>query len=203
MSCDVVRRPALRAVSAMSTRARRSFAFPVPFLIICAAIITVAPRAHAYSLEHCKWHSATIKFLPYGPASPGGPYYTPAVNAANAWTGTPTPIYYEQVSGGSYNVLVNASNYGATGFDGITYWVCSNGYFSGIVGSAWNTYYANGYSSTGKKQVMVHELGHALGLAHNNSDCYVIMYPSSDRYFVCHISTPQEDDINGANAIYG
>ncbi|MCL6561990.1 MAG: matrixin family metalloprotease [Firmicutes bacterium] len=64
-----------------------------------------------------------------------------------------------------------------------------------------NTYYTAGYSTTHVEAISGHELGHALGLAHNPT-CPVLMNPD-DAYTTCDIYTPQQDDINGVNAIYG
>jgi hypothetical protein len=81
---------------------------------------------------------------------------------------------------------------------------CSGGHSSGF-GSYWNKYYTDGYSSTARRQVMVHELGHAIGLGHSGSpSCsgQPIMYANSNRYFTCGRYAPQQDDINGINYLY-
>lgn len=46
-----------------------------------------------------------------------------------------------------------------------------------------------------------HEMGHALGLAHN-TDKSTLMYPYIDRYLDNHIYYPQNDDINGVEFLY-
>ncbi len=161
-------------------------------------IATAAPAA-AYYREGCRWHGYVVTYYIHAPALA---YATSINSAAYSWSVTPTNIFVNRVYTNTYNVLVSAYNYGQNGLDGITYYTCSGGYFTGVPETVLNTNYTNGYSNTGRQQVQAHEFGHTLGLAHNPNNCYTVMYPTSDRYFTCGIYTPQQDDINGINAIY-
>jgi hypothetical protein len=199
-----IRQFALRHRLARGSARRRHRAAATGLAILLAGLsagvnLATATPAAAYSLEGCRWHGYLIDYYIYAPALP---YATVITNAGNSWTQTPTKIFMVRVTTNTYNVLVDIYNFGNTGFDGITYYTCSAGYFSGHVETALNTYYTADYSSTGRQQVQAHEFGHSLGLGHNNSNCYTLMYPSSSRYFTCGIYTPQQDDINGINAIY-
>lgn len=171
-----------------------------------ALIVYSASPGLAYATNGCRWPTANV---PLYNAAPSG-YSSLVTAAANDWTNTPTPFQYSfDYNVNTAEVVAAASNFGNTGKDGITYYsVCYSGrYGSGGYQntSYWNTYYTGGYSTNARIQVMVHELGHALGLAHSGSSTcsgQPIMYYSSNRYFVCGHIGPQQDDINAVNAVY-
>lgn len=196
-----------RGVGVVRNSVVRSFLTLLSVLTLSVLNATVEiPVASAYARLSCHQATATDAYGATGAVT--GAYATAVSNAANDWTNTPTPlIVYKYYSGSTASrFTVDAYYFGNTGYDGIMnddgcpsshIWI--NPYAN------WNRYYTDGYSTDGKTQVIVHEIGHVLGLAHSGSSTcsgQPIMYPSSSRYFTCGHIVPQPDDVNGINAIY-
>jgi hypothetical protein len=165
-----------------------------------------------YVLEGCKWPN----FAPQINITLGTtqPYAYVAAVAANDWnTGfTNHKTFFSYTTSPSTGtqgpVYEHAQSLGATGFDGITYYSCSGGFFSGSVSVYYNTYYTGSYNGSQDEDLIGHEEGHALGLAHSNtgaacSSIAEMYYISTQEYTSCGYIGPRADDLNGADNTYG
>ena len=198
---------------------RRTNPFSRRFLVLllgmCAVIsgttLAWAPAASAHNLEGCHWPKAvigstTIHYTNLEPTTSG--YYSVIDNAANRWSLSAAHIVYAK-DDINYDVVAYTYNYGNTNYDGLTSYSCVGGVFlKQNVSVHLNTYYTDSYVTDNKISVMVHEFGHAAGLAHSNppaSACNAppaIMWSDTGRYYNCGLQYPQSDDTSGLNTIY-
>lgn len=155
-----------------------------------------AQEASAYATLGCRFFSASISYHNGGDTT-----YGPVIsNAISDWGNATSHISFSGVSSGGFGLF--ATGWGNSGWDGYTFVsTCTSGVWAQNPTSFANRYYTDSYGYSGQKSIFSHEIGHALGLAHVPSTS-AIMQPSSARYTLYGLVSPQSDDINGVNSIY-
>lgn len=169
-------------------------------LLVAGVVLTVVgagagvTAANAYTLSGCKWPSSTV----YHTRSVPSTFTAPATYAALDWSAT-TDVNLGQTSGQPFKV----STYTASdGNAGITSRSC-NGLGTIVAATSYGNMNSLPYLSANcRRAPFAHEIGHGLGLDHNNSTSYVLMYHSISACTVNGIYLPQQDDKNGMNAMY-
>ncbi|MBC9953639.1 matrixin family metalloprotease [Leucobacter sp. cx-42] len=176
-------------------------------LAISIPFIGTADSAEAANYLGCKMKNRTILWKN---ATTHRDYYVAAVDAMNSW-GNNTKVGFQRVDYGA-NLTVANGNFGPTNFDGVmksaTNYLpgCSSGNWTSTAFAWLNTFHTDSYSYNKRRSVFTHEVGHALGLAHNelgSCSSMAVMHPRTyDRFTKCGISTVRNDDIRGINNLY-
>lgn len=174
-------------------------------LVVTGGLAVTDPpeTAQAYSLTGCKFSSSTIPYLVSG--LPSGYDLT---SARGDWTAN------TDVAGWSTSTIAaradfRFSSYGQLGWSGSTTAnTCPGGTnHTTTVSIRTNRTYTDGYSVNKRISVMAHEIGHALGLHHNNtsSPCTSVVLMNgfdSERFDTCGVYRTRTDDRNGVNSLY-
>jgi len=118
-------------------------------------------------------------------------------NSISDWNGTPTKARYAYSSSATNSLgIVSVAN-GAFGYCNIT--IDTNLHIQKFIASG-NTATTSSFTNTMRRSVTGHELGHAWGLGDELFASPIpLMDTNRDR---SNIYVPQQDDINGINAMY-
>ncbi len=171
--------------------------------LVVSSLFAIPQSAVAWVASGCSWDHHSVHYSDFSGYVYAGP------RAIDYWNATPTPMLFWPASPESdWELAIYATDFGNNSKGGITTWVCdpTTHHFHDGVRSEWNTYYTYSLSQDERVAIMDHELGHGLGLAHAGSyPCsgQPIMYSYYTTFYeTCHHIKPQQDDINGVNAIY-
>lgn len=118
--------------------------------------------------------------------------------ALQAWNNTKV-IHFKQVTNyRKANIIINSDNYGNTGWAGVTQMpAVPRGYLYGSIISL-NDYFLNQVNPEIALSVAEHELGHAIGLEHNDTEPSVMNSAVTDQ----RAYTIQPCDIAAVKALY-
>jgi predicted Zn-dependent protease len=173
-------------------------------LLIAFSVLIVSTQAKA-GIFGGKWASNPTYYI-----STSNVYYSEFVQAVSSWnsalSSVGASISIKSSTATSASFIPAAEFYGSTGWNGY----CKPGPdpFSGTytyVTYKLNRTYMDDFAPAKRKAICTHELGHALGLAHNSyTSPKTLMYEggSGVYYDVWSISSPQSADIADLNSIY-
>lgn len=119
--------------------------------------------------------------------------------AISAWTNSAANVILTSASGAlTAGDTVNSS----VTWDGLTSYAthaCGSKTCFTYAHSLLNFWFTQNYTSDDIQGVAAHELGHAIGLAHQPTGCALMRASTQTR---CGLTGPAADDVNGANHIY-
>jgi hypothetical protein len=169
-------------------------------LVALALVVVTADPAKAFVTHGCRYDPASIYPISFRFFSVGSSYVTATKAGVSRWKAAAVPGYFQEQSL-SLDPEVNVTDgpYGGW-YYALTWWGCNSGlYAENEVNLDWDTVNCAGLTAGQKRDIAIHELGHAYGLADvSGSLCRVMNAAKALQgcgYF------PASDDINGVNYI--
>lgn len=177
-------------------------------LTISTTILT-GKTSGAWNPFVCQFHdyAQVVDPIPYSVNVSGG-YGSIIADAVNAWNGSTAGTYINlQPPSYSYQIRIYVQNYGNLSWSGqVDEYDCNvwNGDWNYPPRMRINRFYVDSYKSIDVRGVLVHEFGHAIGLAHVNDNCGAnsSMVPTDGTRGSCGFQNPQGDDVVGVSALY-
>jgi hypothetical protein len=189
----------------MAPRLRSSARWTALVLVIglaaLASVVVTADSAQAYVVHGCKYDPASIDPISFRFFSVGSLYVTATKSGVSRWNAAAVPGYFQEQSlSPDPEVNVTDGPYGGEWY-ALTWWGCTSGLYSGNeVNLDWDTVNSAGLTTTQKRDIAIHELGHAYGLADVSGSLCRVM-DAAKAVAQCGYF-PASDDINGVNYIY-
>lgn len=161
--------------------------------LICILSFIVSMDVQAYNCIGPRWEKTTINY-----------YYVNSIFATGAasWSGLDAKLIYSPTYYDINCYTVSSPN---ANWDGISYIGNNMLHITSVtinINSAASQTWNN---DNAVKSVVSHEFGHALGLEDNGSSRTIMndhTWGTNSRYGTYQLTTPQEDDRTGINAIY-
>lgn len=169
-------------------------------IFVCVFFLVFGVQsALAYNLLGGKQKTTNIRVVKKSTLT--STYDSVVVDAVFDWIDSSNPLKFSIASSGGGQIYVGGGNNGNNNTLATTYNFREFIFWGDYVDSAIELNYDEygSLSSFNKKGTMSHEFGHALGLAHDNSNPNVIMCQLGSGRVV---NSAQSDDLNGISFLY-